>query len=204
MFYFQTQTNVPLRMDVVSTTAQTLMAAMFAEEQAKHKLLFHLMTHSYVDAHSGKRLVLLDPELVELFKAAELVAGDSVCGSQVEPLSSLATEKQGKLQMVSEFSLTDKGVSDKQTEVEEESSSVVTPSKDFEISGKGGVEGRYDGESDNKLQHKPSVIVESGLASPAKDGLDKDAKVKDKKTEKSSLETSVASAKDLKEERRNE
>ncbi|XP_074468757.1 microtubule-actin cross-linking factor 1, isoforms 1/2/3/4/5 isoform X2 [Sebastes fasciatus] len=36
------------------------------EEKAKCKLLHHLMTHSYVDAHSGKRLVLLDPELVEL------------------------------------------------------------------------------------------------------------------------------------------
>lgn len=167
------------------------------EEQAKHKLLFHLMTHSYVDAHSGKRLVLLDPELVDLVKAAELVAGDSVYVTQVEPLSSLATDKQGKLQMVSKFSLTEKGVSDNQTVVEEESSNVVTPSNDFDISGTGSLEGRYDGEND-KLQHKPSVIVESGLAFTAKDGLDKD--VKDKKKEKSDLETSVASVKNLNEE----
>uniref|UniRef100_A0A4W5PZ22 Microtubule actin crosslinking factor 1 n=1 Tax=Hucho hucho TaxID=62062 RepID=A0A4W5PZ22_9TELE len=44
---------------------------MAPEEQAHHRLLFHLMTHSYVDAHSGQRLVLLEPELVELVKAAE-------------------------------------------------------------------------------------------------------------------------------------
>ncbi|XP_035285061.1 microtubule-actin cross-linking factor 1 isoform X25 [Anguilla anguilla] len=42
-------------------------------EQAEHRLLFHLMTRSYVDAHSGQRLVLLEPELAELANATSLV-----------------------------------------------------------------------------------------------------------------------------------
>lgn len=62
------------------------------EEFANHKLLFHLMTHSYVDAHSGKRLVLLDPELVELVKATVLVAPESMHVSQDEPQSSLTSQ----------------------------------------------------------------------------------------------------------------
>ncbi|XP_039977302.1 microtubule-actin cross-linking factor 1 isoform X2 [Xiphias gladius] len=167
------------------------------EEQAKHKLLFHLMTHSYVDAHSGKRLVLLDPELVELVKATELVAGDSVYGSQVEPLSTFARYKQGMMQMAREFSLTDEKVSDKHTEVEEKSSNAVRTSKDFEICGKGSLEERYDGENENKLVEKPSVIVESDLAYAAKDAIDvdKDAKVEAKKKEKSDLESLMASTK---------
>uniref|UniRef100_A0A671V6L6 Microtubule actin crosslinking factor 1 n=1 Tax=Sparus aurata TaxID=8175 RepID=A0A671V6L6_SPAAU len=87
------------------------------EEQAKHKLLFHLMTHSYVDAHSGKRLVLLDSELVDLVKATDLVARDSVYGSPVEPQSSLTKDEQGKLQMVRQFSLKDKALSEKHHEM---------------------------------------------------------------------------------------
>ncbi|XP_076611140.1 microtubule-actin cross-linking factor 1 isoform X19 [Chaetodon auriga] len=166
------------------------------KEQAKHKLLFHLMTHSYVDAHSGKRLVLLDPELVELVKATELVARDSVHGSQAEPHDSLTSDEQGKLQVVRQFSLTDKGVSDKQTEVEEDSFSIVTPSKEFEMNGAGSLEERYDGEDDNKVLRKPSVIVESDLTFAAKNeiGLDKDAKVKTQKREISSSESLMASA----------
>ncbi|XP_070841133.1 microtubule-actin cross-linking factor 1, isoforms 1/2/3/4/5 isoform X12 [Chaetodon trifascialis] len=166
------------------------------KEQAKHKLLFHLMTHSYVDAHSGKRVVLLDPDLVELVKATELAAGDSAHGSQAEPHNSLTTDEQGKLQVVRQFSLTDKGVSDEQTEVEEDSFSIVTPSEEFEMNGTGRLKERYDGEDDNKLLHKPSVIVESDLAFAAKNeiGLDKDTKVKDQRRETSSPESSMASA----------
>ncbi|MEQ2219296.1 hypothetical protein XENOCAPTIV_015529, partial [Xenoophorus captivus] len=44
------------------------------DDQAKHKLLFHLMTHSYVDAHFGKRLVLLDRDLMLMVKATGLAA----------------------------------------------------------------------------------------------------------------------------------
>uniref|UniRef100_A0A671N7S8 Microtubule-actin cross-linking factor 1-like n=1 Tax=Sinocyclocheilus anshuiensis TaxID=1608454 RepID=A0A671N7S8_9TELE len=37
-----------------------------SEEQVQYHLLTQVMTHSYIDAHSGERLVLLEPELVEL------------------------------------------------------------------------------------------------------------------------------------------
>ncbi|KAK7899367.1 hypothetical protein WMY93_020220 [Mugilogobius chulae] len=46
------------------------------EEEAKQKLLFHIMTHSYLDAHTGKRLVLLDAELLELVSAFDQFAED--------------------------------------------------------------------------------------------------------------------------------
>ncbi|XP_070777395.1 microtubule-actin cross-linking factor 1, isoforms 1/2/3/4/5 [Enoplosus armatus] len=168
------------------------------EEQAKHKLLFHLMTHSYVDAHSGKRLVLLDPELVELVKSSQLVARDSVYGSQVEPQSSLTTDEQGKLQIVREF----KGVSDKQAGVEEENSNVVTSSKDFEMNGKGSLEESYDGENANKLLQKTSIVVESDSAFATKNEIDiaKDAKVKAQKKGISNLESLMTSVKNFDEE----
>ncbi|KAM9738533.1 microtubule-actin cross-linking factor 1 isoform 7-T8 [Menidia menidia] len=38
-------------------------------EPARHRLLVHLMTHSYVDAGSGRRLVLLDPQLEAVVRA---------------------------------------------------------------------------------------------------------------------------------------
>lgn len=165
------------------------------EEQAQHKLLFHLMTHSYVDVHSGKRLVLLNSELMELIKAAELVVGGSLNESQVESLSNLSTDKQLKMQIMTEFSLTDKGVIDEQLAVKEDSSSVVTPSKDFEISGKGSLTERSDEENDEKYLQKPSLIVESDSDSAAKGdrGVDKDAVVKPIKKEILNLE--IASAK---------
>ncbi|KAM8767177.1 microtubule-actin cross-linking factor 1 isoform 4-T4 [Acanthopagrus schlegelii] len=169
------------------------------EEQAKHKLLFHLMTHSYVDAHTGKRLVLLDSELVELVKATELVARDSVYRSQVEPQSSLTRDEQGKLQMVRQFSLKDKTLSEKHHEVEEESSNEVTLSKEFEMNRKSSQKERYDGENDN-MPHKPSETVERDLAFGAKNEIDisKDAKVKAQKKEISDLESLTASAEHLK------
>ena len=171
------------------------------EEQAKHKLLFHLMTHSYVDAHTGKRLVLLDSELVELVKATELVARDSVYRSQVEPQTSLTRDEQGKLQMVRQFSLKAKTLSEKHHEVEEESSNEVTLSKEFEMNGKSSQKERYDGENDN-MPHKPSETVERDLAFGAKNEIDisKDAKVKAQKKEISDLESLTASAEHLKEE----
>ncbi|XP_036948786.1 microtubule-actin cross-linking factor 1, isoforms 1/2/3/5 isoform X11 [Acanthopagrus latus] len=169
------------------------------EEQAKHKLLFHLMTHSYVDAHTGKRLVLLDSELVELVKATELVARDSVYRSQVEPQTSLTRDEQGKLQMVRQFSLKAKTLSEKHHEVEEESSNKVTLSKEFEMNGKSSQKERYDGENDN-MPHKPSETVERDLAFGAKNEIDisKDAKVKAQKKEISDLESLTASAEHLK------
>uniref|UniRef100_A0A8C1M204 Microtubule actin crosslinking factor 1 n=1 Tax=Cyprinus carpio TaxID=7962 RepID=A0A8C1M204_CYPCA len=37
-----------------------------SDEQVQNHLLSQVMTHSYINAHSGERLVLLEPELVEL------------------------------------------------------------------------------------------------------------------------------------------
>ncbi|XP_069372125.1 microtubule-actin cross-linking factor 1, isoforms 1/2/3/4/5 isoform X7 [Paralichthys olivaceus] len=150
------------------------------KEQAKHKLLFHLMTHSFVDAHSGKRLVQLDPELVELVEAAQLVPGDSV--NQAE-----TPDKQGKMQMVRvEVSEEVRG---KQIKVEEEN--VVTPSKDLEIYGASGLEERYDGE----LLKKPSLIVDSDFTTKGGIKVDKDAKVTAKKKEKANVQSLMAVAK---------
>ena len=57
----------PASPPVVSTSTQEAAP----EEQAQHQLMAHLRKHSYIDAHSGQRLVLLEPELVELACAAE-------------------------------------------------------------------------------------------------------------------------------------
>ncbi|XP_029919029.1 microtubule-actin cross-linking factor 1 isoform X3 [Myripristis murdjan] len=103
-------------------------------EQANHRLLFHLMTRSYVDAHSGKRLVLLEPELNELVKAAGLLPRDSACRDQDEAGSDLVPDKQEKMEWVEDFSLTCKMEGDKQMEVEEENYNVITPSKDVAAS----------------------------------------------------------------------
>nr|XP_046274634.1 microtubule-actin cross-linking factor 1 isoform X9 [Scatophagus argus] len=171
------------------------------EEQAKHKLMFHLMTHSYMDAYSGKRLLLLDSELVELVKATELFAGESVNGYQAKPQSSLTKDEQEKLQMERQFSLTDKGVSDRQTEVEE-SSNVTTQSKESERNGASSLEEMYGGENGSKLLHKPSVIVEGDLTSAGKNEMyaNKDADVTAQKKEISRLESLKASAENLEEE----
>ncbi|KAJ8334746.1 hypothetical protein SKAU_G00403850 [Synaphobranchus kaupii] len=55
----------------------TFMKGVSPGEQAEHRFLFHLMTRSYVDAHSGQRLVLLEPELAELASATSLAAGEA-------------------------------------------------------------------------------------------------------------------------------
>uniref|UniRef100_A0A673B6B6 Microtubule actin crosslinking factor 1 n=1 Tax=Sphaeramia orbicularis TaxID=375764 RepID=A0A673B6B6_9TELE len=121
-------------------------------EQAKHKLLFHLMTHSYVDAHSGKRLVLLDPELIELVRATAQACGSTDFGSEVEATSGLAT--CGKmLDLVEEVSLTDEE-KDKTANIEERSKEIIQ-SKQFEITSTAIQHERYNGE--NKL---PSEIVD--------------------------------------------
>ncbi|KAK1153105.1 hypothetical protein AOXY_G30446 [Acipenser oxyrinchus oxyrinchus] len=46
--------------------------------EVEQRLLFHLMTHSYIDVHSGQRLVLLDQELSEV-ACALAVGGAGVC-----------------------------------------------------------------------------------------------------------------------------
>ncbi|KAL2080392.1 hypothetical protein ACEWY4_024185 [Coilia grayii] len=54
----------------MSSTSTSIQGAT-DEEQAEHRLVDHLRKHSYIDAHSGQRLILLEPELVELACAAE-------------------------------------------------------------------------------------------------------------------------------------
>lgn len=141
------------------------------EEHAKHKLLFHLMTHSYVEAHSGKRLVLLDPELVELVKVLQV--------SQAEPQSSSTAGDQ----MVAECSFTDKWGD----EVDEKCSSEVTP---VETNDTVSLQVRYDLETGSKLLHKPSTSAESDLTSVAKNTSEEDKDPKSQKKEISALERS--------------
>ncbi|XP_030596509.1 LOW QUALITY PROTEIN: microtubule-actin cross-linking factor 1 [Archocentrus centrarchus] len=144
------------------------------EEQAEHKLLFHLMTHSYVDAHSGKRLVLLNPELMLIVKDTGVVAGGS------------ATDKQS--------SLTDNGAS----EDDGSGSSLVTPSKDFEISGASSLEENHEGDKDNRSLQEPSTMQEHDLAVSAKyETVDKTAKADEQEKDVTSLD-SLVSAKRLK------
>uniref|UniRef100_A0AAZ3QLQ9 Microtubule-actin cross-linking factor 1-like n=1 Tax=Oncorhynchus tshawytscha TaxID=74940 RepID=A0AAZ3QLQ9_ONCTS len=70
------------------TCFPSFLEEMAPEEQAHHRVLFHLMTHSYIDAHSGQRLVLFEPELVELVKAATgLINVDPIPGVVVSGLS---------------------------------------------------------------------------------------------------------------------
>ncbi|XP_074542218.1 microtubule-actin cross-linking factor 1, isoforms 1/2/3/4 [Halichoeres trimaculatus] len=136
------------------------------KEQAKHKLLFHLITHSYADAHSGKRLVLLDPELVELIKAA----GNSVNGSQLEARKSLkTTDEQREMEKVEELGLMENEASGKKNEVKEESFSVVVPSKELGLNGTS----RYGESQLNDM--KPSAAEH--------ETDDKNAKVKAQKKE---------------------
>lgn len=132
------------------------------EEQAKHKLLFHLMTHSYVDAHSGKRLVLLDPELVEVLKATQMVARDSEI--QVEQQSSLKTDPKENATVAEQFSLTEKELSERQTEIEKNECSKIQLSERFEMNGTGGLGERFDHKTDNRILQDPVAIAKSDEA----------------------------------------
>ncbi|XP_046874566.1 microtubule-actin cross-linking factor 1 isoform X2 [Hypomesus transpacificus] len=82
----------------------SLMEGMAPEEQASHHLLFHLMTHSYMDAHSGQRLLLLEPELVELVTATGPVRGDATQCRAPDGFNN-PPEKQEYMEVVSDDSL---------------------------------------------------------------------------------------------------
>lgn len=86
------------------------------KEQAKHNLLFHLMTHSYVDAHSGKRLVLLDSELMDILKTTEIAVRQPV---QNEQQISLGTVPKECSIVVDQFNLTKKELNERQTETKD-------------------------------------------------------------------------------------
>lgn len=89
------------------------------QDESKHRLLSHIIAHSYVDAHSGKRLLLLDPELNEIVKANMLVGKDFTDAKQ----STLATYEQGKLKIVEQLNLADEGQTDaQQAEADQEDS----------------------------------------------------------------------------------
>lgn len=80
------------------------------KDESKHRLLSHIIAHSYVDAHSGKRLLLLEPELNELLKANILVDKDLSDAKQ----STLSTCEQEKRKLVEQLSLADLGLIDTQ------------------------------------------------------------------------------------------
>lgn len=89
------------------------------KDESEHRLLSHIIAHSYVDAHSGKRLLLLDPELNEMLKANMLVSKDFTDAKQ----STLSTCEQGKLKIVKQLNVADQGLTDtQQAEADQEDS----------------------------------------------------------------------------------
>ncbi|XP_045082277.1 microtubule-actin cross-linking factor 1-like isoform X11 [Coregonus clupeaformis] len=87
------------------TSDPSFLEEMAPEEQAHHRLLIHLMTHSYVDAHSGQRFVLLEPELVELVKAAAGLINVDPVPRVVEEGLCLTSERQEFMEVVPDVSL---------------------------------------------------------------------------------------------------
>ncbi|KAM3595755.1 uncharacterized protein V6R79_002337 [Siganus canaliculatus] len=133
-------------------------------EQAKHQLLFYLVTHSYVDAHSGKRLVLVDPELVTLVKATEAFAKETT-KSQTEPPGSRTSDEQAKSQM-RKLNVTDEDFGNKQTEDEDKRSSELPLNKESQISS---AEGRFDGEYENKFLPDQTVMMSGEMETKPND-----------------------------------
>uniref|UniRef100_A0A8C7WAQ4 Microtubule actin crosslinking factor 1 n=1 Tax=Oncorhynchus mykiss TaxID=8022 RepID=A0A8C7WAQ4_ONCMY len=133
-------------------------------EQAHHRLLFHLMTHSYIDAHSGQRLVLFEPELVELVKAATgLINVDPIPGVVVSGLS-LTSQRQEFMEVVPIVSLVDNQQTREIGEVQEKSAKFSSSEKYIssrkmvkEADSQG-----WDGTSDMILQAKQTGIQEMG------------------------------------------
>lgn len=86
-----------------------------SKDESRHRLLSHIFAHSYVDAHSGKRLLLLDPELNDVIKANILVHNDFTDAKQ----STSSTNEQEKLKIVEQLNLADQG---QQTEADHKES----------------------------------------------------------------------------------
>ncbi|KAM4724965.1 uncharacterized protein FYW61_013241 [Anableps anableps] len=146
------------------------------EIQAKDKLLFHLMTHSYVDAHSGKRLVLLDQELVLMVKATGLAAGESI---EAESPNRLAADKPQKLGSGGSVNISD--------EAEEHSSDLESSGGNLEMMD------ASDGGKDIKVQQKlPETAGRDSISEP-KPFVD--AKVRKEMEEMSSLQNKMFSGK---------
>ncbi|KAJ3609546.1 hypothetical protein NHX12_024066 [Muraenolepis orangiensis] len=131
------------------------------QEQAKHKLLFHLMTHSYVDAHSGKRLVLLDTELVELVKVTGLVSVDSSPGYQLQGGSGLIPSSKQTIGSTKTVGLSAEGEKRQPMELEQTSCQViakdVTSSNIVEINGITNQESTNVGEDEREMPPTPKI-----------------------------------------------
>ncbi|XP_077362461.1 microtubule-actin cross-linking factor 1 isoform X5 [Festucalex cinctus] len=120
---------------------------MDADQQAEHRLLFHLLTHSYVDAHSGKRVVLFDPELLELVKAIQPTTEEEASRDKVETFVSLTTHKD----------LMDKQITDRQTEAKEETPNTLIKNKDLESCSKNRQQANYEAKPESLFTAKMNL-----------------------------------------------
>ncbi|CAL8397015.1 unnamed protein product, partial [Gadus morhua 'NCC'] len=137
------------------------------QEQAKHVLLSHLMTHSYVDVHSGKRLVLLDAELVELVKATGLSCADTSPGYQVqEEGSSLIAGSMQTIGSIRTLVYSAEGEKEETAEVVKTSCQaipkVVLSSKIIERKGRTSQESK-NGVGDRALQQTSNQKIEPSI-----------------------------------------
>lgn len=166
----------PLPSGSSEATDYTVTSAHFRDpkDELKHRLMVHLVAHSYVDAHNGKRLLLLDPELNELVKANLMVSEDLTEDKHIGSKSTLPTYEQGKLKVLQQLNLIDKDLTDtKQAKADQRNSPEFSEHKEWKNDA-----GTF--EETNKYLYSHSPIVDSdskavrdifdaeGLASPKK------------------------------------
>ena len=136
------------------------------QEQAKHRLLFHLMTHSYVDVDSGKRLVLLDAELVELVKVTGLSCADTSLGYQVqEEGSSLIPGSKQTIGSIRTVGLSAEGEKEETMELVRTSCQVITKdvSSSKIIEQNGTSQESKNGVGDRSLQQTSTQKIEPAI-----------------------------------------
>lgn len=144
------------------------------KDELKHRLMVHLVAHSYVDAHTGKRLLLLGPELNEIVKANLMVSEDLTDAKDIGSQSTLPTYEQGKLKVLQQLNLIDKDLTDtQQAEADQRNSPEFSEPKESKNNAD-------TLEETNKYLYSHSPIVDSdskavrdifdaeGLASPKK------------------------------------
>lgn len=158
------------------------------KEQTKDKLMFHLMTHSYADAHSGKRLVLLDSELTDILKPTEKATRHPAV--QAEQQITLRTDPKESSIAVDQFILTEKELIERQTETKDGHSdnshylNITSHSRDVSpITCRGSPNVLLDPETKNRMLENTEVI--------ARDRSNENAKGKPEKKETFSLMTSA-------------
>lgn len=151
------------------------------EEEAKFKLLFHIMSHSYVDLHSGKRLVLLDHELMVMVKATDMPAEKS---DQADPLSSLTVDQPAMPKTDGNVSLSDQAASNNERMTDEDNFNVLISGNYFEIDDVNRTEAEPNGKADNLLQKNSSGTEGSDeLVIIAKNKMSVNARINDQKEE---------------------